>query len=113
MLLSFSIPGAPPVRRDPGQCADRRSPNAGLLAEAGLAAVARDPRAFPLTVPLGVTVTFGSPPPELNGYGVTTAIEEVLVDVGVILDERLVDWERESVDPSLRGSYTVVIAEAR
>jgi hypothetical protein len=111
MRLSFAIPGAPPVRGDPATCADRDSPNAGPLAEAGLAAVARDPNAFPLRVPIGITVKYGSSPPELKGYDVTTAIEEVLVDVGVILDERLVTWERETVDPSLQDSYTVVIEE--
>jgi hypothetical protein len=112
MRLLFAVPGEPPLRADPGRCADRGSPNAGPLAEAGLAAVERDPLAFPLKVPLGVAVTFGSSPQEFNGYDAITAIEEILVDVGVIGDERLVDWEREIVDPSLGDSYTVVIEDA-
>ncbi len=48
----------------------------------------------------------------MEGYDVTTAIEEVLVDVGVIADERLVKWERVRVDSTTGDSYSVTIESA-
>ena len=50
---------------------------------------------------------YGSPLPELEGHDVTTAIEEVLVDVGMIADERLVDTEVVSIDRGIGDSFTV------
>ena len=64
---------------------------------------------FPLTEDLRVAVTYGVKPVEPEGYDTITAIEEVLVDVGVIADERLVQREKMMVDPTLGDSDIVTI----
>jgi hypothetical protein len=58
---------------------------------------------------VGVTVRYAAEPPLLEGYDTTTAIEEVLVDVGVLQDERQVDWERPIIDPSLVDGFEVTV----
>jgi hypothetical protein len=45
---------------------------------------------------------------EVDGYDIPTAIEEVLVDAGVLADERLVASERQEIRPELNG-YSVRI----
>jgi hypothetical protein len=55
-------------------------------------------------------MVFASPEPflELEGYDIATAIEEVLVDAGVLADERLVEEEGHEVIPGMKG-YSVRI----
>lgn len=57
------------------------------------------PRGIPAADPFGITVIFRRRKPEFEGYGAIAPIIEVLVDVGMIADERLEDWERELQDP--------------
>lgn len=71
--------------------------------------VASRPDAFPLEGHLFVGVIFGMTPPEVEGYDVITAIEEVLVDVGLFADERQVSQESHTVDRSIGDSYTVTL----
>ena len=47
--------------------------------------------------------------PDYEGYGVDDAIIEVLVDVGLIVDERLQRRFLASFDGALGDSYTVTI----
>ena len=102
--LSFTIEGPPPTRHDPGRCADRSSPNALPLFEAA-ALLAVDREDLPITSPVGVVFASAEPFPELDGYDIPTAIEEVLVDAGVLADERLVESERHEVRPELNGYW--------
>ena len=112
MKITLAVPGPPPLRTNPGRCADRFSPNAGPLARAGRDLVERSPDRFPIQGGLGVTVVFGVRPPVIEGYDVVTAIEEVLVDVGVLADERQPHWERPIVDRAFGDSYLVAIEPA-
>ena len=107
MSFTLHVAGQPPLRTHPSRCADRRSPNAAALADAGLDLVRSHPERFPLNSPLRVAVTHGSSPPDPEGYDVTTAIEEVLVDVGMIADERLVEEEAVRIDPRIGDAFTV------
>jgi hypothetical protein len=60
--------------------------------------MAQTPDRFPILDRIGITVVFGTAEPVLEGYDATTAILEVLVDVGMIADERLVEWGRTRAD---------------
>jgi hypothetical protein len=71
--------------------------------------MAQAPEAFPLRDPFGITVVFGKTKPEFEGYGAIDPIIEVLVDVGMIADERLEDWVRERQDPDAGETYTVTL----
>lgn len=55
-------------------------------------------------------VVFASAEPfrKIEGYDIATAIEEVLVDAGVLADERLVEVERHEARPGMKG-YSVRI----
>ena len=113
MFLTLSVDGPPPLRRDPGVCADRTSPNAGPLAEAAERLIRDAPEAFPLRYYFGITVEFGETvPTHIQGYGDVDPIVEVLVDVGMIEDERLSVWERQRQNPSAGDRYTVTIEPA-
>ncbi|MGH2655887.1 MAG: hypothetical protein ACRDIZ_04190 [Actinomycetota bacterium] len=105
MVVTLSIGGVPPDRTHPGRCADLDSPNAGPLAKVAQEFMARAPDAFPLRDPFGITVVFGNTKPAFEGYGAIDPIIEVLVDAGMIADERLEDWERELQDP-MQGRHT-------
>jgi len=70
----------------------------------------RDPAAFPIREGFGLTVVSGAGLPNYEGYGVDDAIIEVLVDVGVIADERLERWLDATTDETLGDFYTVTIA---
>jgi hypothetical protein len=67
------------------------------------------PISFPLREPLGITVVFGSTKPPRRGHGPIDPIIEVLVDIGMVEDERLEDWERELQDPDAGERYTVTV----
>jgi hypothetical protein len=74
--------------------------------------MAEAPDVFPLRQPFGITVVFGKTKPAFDGYGPVDSIIEVLVDAGMIEDERLEDWERELQDPDAGERYTVTIEPA-
>jgi hypothetical protein len=109
MRLFLSVEGPPPVRADPGRSADRSSPNAEPLALAAEALMVKAPMSFALREPFGITGVFGSTKPPRGGHGAIDPIIEVLVDVGVLEDERLEDWERELQDPDVGELYTVTV----
>jgi hypothetical protein len=108
-LLALTIKGPPPLRGDPGRSADRHAPNAAALEAAALRAIGDAPDVFPIRDAVGVTVVFGQEPPQLEWYDVVSAIEEVLTDVGILGDERLVEWERTDVLPELNDAFSVTI----
>ena len=112
MLGSFFVDGPPPTRHDPGQCADRTSPNASPLFREVAAHVATDPGAFPVREPVGVVVASAVPFDEPEGYTIVTAIEKVLVDAGFLADERQVEWERHDIRPDMTTSYSVCVEPA-
>jgi hypothetical protein len=70
-----------------------------------------DPDAFPIRETFGLTVVTGVEPPTFEGYGVDDPIIEVLVDVGMIADERLQEWFQASTDPSLGDGYVVTVSD--
>lgn len=108
VTVSFTIDGPPPTRHEPGRCADRSSPNALPLFEAAesLAANRQD---MPIRSPVSMVFASPEPFPEVDGYDIATAIEEVLVDAGVLADERLVESEQHEIRPELKG-YTLRIS---
>ena len=110
--LTFAVDGAPPLRRDPGRCADRASPNAGPLAEAAEQLIRQAPEVFPLRNFFGITVVFGETIPTVKGYDEITPILEVLEDVGMIEDERLTAWSRTLQRTDAGERYTVTIEPA-
>ena len=107
-LVSLAVDDFPPSRHDPGRCADRSSPNALPLFRAATAVVAEDPDAFPIRGCVGIVVTSSERLPEPSGYGPAEAMIEVLVDAGLLADERLVEWERYNVRPETTG-YSVSV----
>lgn len=113
--ISLTVNAPPPTRHNDGVCADRSSPNAMPLFHAAAAVVAADPKAFPIVHPVGAVITSSHPLPETSpkhGYDAPTAIIEVLVDAGLLADERQVEWEREEVTPRITG-YSVSIEVPR
>ena len=81
------------------------------LFDAAVALVASDPGAFPIRHGVGLVVTSAEPLPEPDGYGPAVAMIEVLVDAGLLADERQVETERCNVDPQMSG-YSVSIEPA-
>lgn len=66
---------------------------------------------FPIDRPFGLTLVLGrAVPPIPEGYGPDDPIIEVLVDVGVIADERLEQWFREDRNPD--ADYYIVTIES-
>lgn len=106
------VDAPPPARHDPGRCADRTSPNAWPLFEAASAIVNDDAARFPITGGVRLSVTSSGPLPdhEDEGYGPTEAIIEILVEAGVLADERQVETERHEVHRGMTG-YEVTVAE--
>jgi hypothetical protein len=112
VLGYFIIDGPPPTRHHPGGCADRTSPNALPLFQAVTAHVTTHPGGFPVSDPVGVVLASAAPFDEPEGYTIATAIEEVLVDAGLLTDERLVDMEGHEVRPEMMSGYSVQIDRA-
>ena len=79
--------------------------------EVATAAVAEEPDAFPIRGGVGIAVTSSAPLPERSGYGPADAMIEVLVDAGLLADERLVEWERHDVEPETTG-YSLSVGPA-
>jgi hypothetical protein len=109
MKITVSFDGPTPRRADPLRCVVRNSPNADKLFRAARAVVDATPGAFPLPGRLGLRVLSGSTPPRYKGYDAITAITEVLVDAGLITDERQVGWEHVTLDLTLGDSYHVTL----
>lgn len=109
--VSLTVASHPPARHDPSRCADRSSPNALPLFQAAAAVVAEEPDAFPIRGGVGIVVTSSARLPEPSGYGPADAMIEVLVDAGLLGDERLVEWERYNVRPETNG-YSVSVEPA-
>jgi hypothetical protein len=103
----LNIDASPPSRHNPGRCADRSSPNALPLFEAAAAFVASD-AAYPIRHRVGLVVTSSVPLPEPDDYGPADAMIEVLVDAGMLADERLVETERYEVEPWTTG-YSISV----
>ena len=74
--------------------------------------LAESPDSFPIRREISVVVTSRHPLPEQVGYGAATAMIEVLVDAGILADERLVTSERYLVDPDCPGYSVFVEPEA-
>jgi hypothetical protein len=72
-------------------CADRTSPNAMPLLQAAADRVSMDPGSFPIRDSVVVSVSSAEPFAVLDGYSIETAIEEILVDAGLLADERQVE----------------------
>ena len=106
--VSLSVDSHPPARHDPGRCADRSSPNALPLFRAAAAVVAGEPDAFPIRGAVRIVVTSSARLPEPSDYGPADAMIEVLVDAGLLADERLVERERYNVEPETTG-YSVSV----
>ncbi|HET6791301.1 MAG TPA: hypothetical protein VFI35_06915 [Actinomycetota bacterium] len=109
--VSLSVDSRPPTRHDPGRCADRTSPNALPLFRATAAVVAEEPDAFPIRGGVRIVVTSSEPLPEPSGYGPADAMIEVLIDAGLLADERLVERERYNVRPETTG-YSISVEPA-
>jgi hypothetical protein len=108
MQSAFLEVGSPPPRRhDPGRCADRTSPDALPLFRAATAYMAATPGNYPIRDPVAVVLASGEPFTEPDGYSIATAVEEVLVDAGLLADERLVESERHEIRPEMRAGYSV------
>jgi hypothetical protein len=108
MALTLSVDGAPPKRHDPSRCADRSSPDARPLFDVAMEVLAASPDSFPIRREIGVVVTSRHTLPEQEGYGPADAMIEVLVDAGILADERLVAWERYLIDPGSSG-YSITL----
>jgi hypothetical protein len=78
------------------------------LFDAAVAVAGSDPGAFPIRQAVSLVVTSAEPLLERDGYGPAVAMIEVLVDAGLLADERQVETERYRVDPQMRG-YSVSI----
>jgi hypothetical protein len=109
--VSLAVGAPPPSRHDPGVCANRSSPNALPLFRAASAYVATAPDAFPIRHPVDIVVASSQPLPKPIGYGPAEAMIEVLVDAGLLADERLLATERYEIRPGMTG-YSIVIEEA-
>jgi hypothetical protein len=109
--VSLAVDAPPPSRHDPARCADRSSPHALPLFDAAVSLVAADPDAFPIRQAVGLVITSAESLLERDGYGPADAMIEVLVDAGLLADERQVETERHRVDPQIRG-YSISIGPA-
>jgi hypothetical protein len=98
--VTLVVPDPPPTRTHAGRSADRNSPNANPLAQAGIALVASAPASFPLTF-AGMTVVFGRTIPDVDplAYHPEDVIIEVLIDVGALVDPEAW-WARTSQEES-------------
>jgi hypothetical protein len=110
--ITLFVAAQPPSRHDPGRCADRTSPNAWPLFQAANALVSDQPSRFPITTRVGIVVASSEPLPAHDGYGPLDAIIEVLVDAGLLADERLVETERREATGTTTGYEVTVGAPA-
>ena len=109
MMIGFTISAPPPRRTHPGRCADRSSPNASALFEVAAKIVAETPERFPVTDTTRLILRAAAPLPEYPEYSTHDAVLEVLVDAGMIADERQNERERTELDPTVVTGYSVEI----
>jgi hypothetical protein len=107
-VVVLSAEGDLPDRHDPLRCADRTSPNAKPLFREALRARRGSPEAFPITTYVALTIVSGAPEPERDGYDAFDPVTEVLVDAGILADERLVSSQRYIIDTGSTG-YSVMV----
>lgn len=112
--LMVNVRGPLPERADPGRSADRHAPNAeplfeevmrferalGLLSQFGM---------YPSDRPFGLVLATAEPLSPEAGAVAANAIVDVLVDAGVIVDERKKTWERFDTDAMMEGGYSVCL----
>jgi hypothetical protein len=110
--LVLSVDGELPDRHDPGRCADRTSPHAGELFREGDRARRRRPDDYPITTYVALTIVAGGPKPERDGYDAFDPVTEVLVDAGILADERLVASQRYVIDPGSTGYSVTLMPDA-
>lgn len=101
--VHIEVDGEPPMRATAIVSANRDSPHAKPLFSAAMEVVASDPDSYPITEYVRVEVTSARVLAEGDGYAGIDAIEEVLVDAGILRDERLVRSENQRVDPNTAG----------
>lgn len=70
--------------------------------------LAASPDSFPIGREVSVVVTSRHPLPEHEGYGGATAMIEVLVDAGILADERQVISEGQLIDSDSPG-YSITV----
>jgi hypothetical protein len=99
---SLEVAGHLPLRADPSRSADRASPNAGPLFQEGerLREARHGER---LQAPLAMNVTYGVELPRTDGYSWMDPVIEVLVDAGLLKDERDVVQETSEFDDGIDG----------
>jgi len=104
--LTFVVPDPPPLREHPGRSAGMESPQATPLSQAGMAAVAANPDAFPFQFD-GMIVRYGRTVWNVDplGYQPDHPILEVLSAAGAVWDPEGW-WSSESQDPE--ADYYVV-----
>ena len=99
----MTVHAPPPKRHDSSRCADRSSPNASPLFEAASALINSDPQRFPIHGRVGILVASSGALPQPEGYGPADAMIEVLVDAGVLADERQVEVEQYEIKQGMSG----------
>lgn len=110
MKIEFTVLGRPPRRDHPGRSASRESPNAAALFEAASKIVAESPERFPITDPTRLVLRAAAPLPEYADYSTHDAVLEVLVDAGMLADERQNERERAEIDTTMREGYSVELS---
>lgn len=70
--------------------------------------LAASPDTFPIRREISFVVTSRHPLSEHDGYGPAEAMIEVLVDAGILADERLLTTERYLIDPDSPG-YSITV----
>jgi hypothetical protein len=110
--VTIEVHGPVPDRTHPGRCADANSPHASALVEATRKALENGAQSFPLAAKLEASFVYrAAPAPEYSGYDAATVIEEILVAAGLFPDEREVEEERVTHEPSAPQGYSVTIQE--
>ena len=93
--------------REGAQTAPRRTQAHSFTAATEVVSAA-SPDTFPIRGNVGVVVVSRHTLPEPDGYGPVDALIEVLVDAGVLADERLVASEGIVIDPTSVG-YSITL----
>ena len=109
MKIEFTVPAPPPRRTHPGRSADRSSPNASALFEVAAKIVAETPERFPETGSTRLILRAAAVPlPEYPDYYSThDAVLEVLVDAGMLADQRQNERELTELDSTITTGYSV------
>lgn len=109
MNIEFTVRAPPPRRTHPGRSADRSSPNASALFDVAAKIVAETPERFPITGKTRLILRAAVPLPEYPDYSTHDAVLEVLVDAGVLANERQNERERTGLDSTVATGYAIEI----